>query len=70
MDVKSSKKQIKDAVLQMYDIQTKKINTLIRCVKIEGLCEDWRNVLSCIFLLLKPLCCSSDLMASRRHTFA
>ena len=31
VDVKSSKKQIKDAVQSLYDIQTKKINTLIRC---------------------------------------
>jgi len=33
VDVKASKKQIKDAVSKMYDIQTKKINTLIRCVR-------------------------------------
>ena len=32
VDVKSTKKQIKDAVQTMYDIQTKKINTLIRYV--------------------------------------
>jgi len=30
VDVKASKKQIRNAVQQMYDIQTKKINTLIR----------------------------------------
>mmetsp|Transcript_40658 Transcript_40658/g.115102 ORF Transcript_40658/g.115102 Transcript_40658/m.115102 type:complete len:146 (+) Transcript_40658:65-502(+) len=30
VDVRASKKQIKDAVARMYDIQTKKINTLIR----------------------------------------
>ncbi|GAX83769.1 hypothetical protein CEUSTIGMA_g11194.t1 [Chlamydomonas eustigma] len=30
VDVKASKKQIKEAVSTMYDIQTKKINTLIR----------------------------------------
>jgi len=30
--VQSTKKQIRDAVSTMYDIQTKKINTLIRCV--------------------------------------
>lgn len=32
VDQKSSKKQIKDAVSTLYDIQTKKINTLVRCV--------------------------------------
>ena len=30
VDQKSSKKQIKDAVSTLYDIQTKKINTLVR----------------------------------------
>eukprot|EP00195_Chlamydomonas_chlamydogama_P015271 CAMPEP_0202892964 /NCGR_PEP_ID=MMETSP1392-20130828/2621_1 /ASSEMBLY_ACC=CAM_ASM_000868 /TAXON_ID=225041 /ORGANISM="Chlamydomonas chlamydogama, Strain SAG 11-48b" /LENGTH=147 /DNA_ID=CAMNT_0049577115 /DNA_START=52 /DNA_END=495 /DNA_ORIENTATION=- len=30
VDLKASKKQIKDAVSRMYDIQTKKVNTLIR----------------------------------------
>jgi len=30
VDVRSNKKQIKDAVARLYDIQTKKINTLIR----------------------------------------
>ena len=30
VDLKSNKKQIKEAVQRMYDIQTKKINTLIR----------------------------------------
>lgn len=30
MDTKSTKKQIKEAVSTLYDIQTKKINTLIR----------------------------------------
>lgn len=30
VDVRASKKKIKDAVQRMYDIQTKKINTLIR----------------------------------------
>lgn len=29
-DVRANKKQIKDAVAKLYDIQTKKINTLIR----------------------------------------
>lgn len=30
VDVRSNKKQIKDAVRRLYDIQTQKINTLIR----------------------------------------
>ena len=30
VDVRATKKQIKDAVARLYDIQTKKINTLIR----------------------------------------
>lgn len=30
VDIKADKKKIKDAVKKMYDIQTKKINTLIR----------------------------------------
>ena len=30
MDVRASKSQIKDAVKRMYDIQTKRINTLVR----------------------------------------
>ena len=32
MDVRSTKRQIKAAVAKLYDIQTTKINTLIRCV--------------------------------------
>ncbi len=31
VDTRSNKRQIKDAVQRLYDIQTKKINTLIRC---------------------------------------
>ena len=30
MDVRSTKRQVKDAVNKLYDIHTKKINTLIR----------------------------------------
>lgn len=30
-DLRATKKQIKNAVLRLYDIQTKRINTLIRC---------------------------------------
>lgn len=30
VDVKANKKQIKDAVSRMYDIQAKKVNTLVR----------------------------------------
>ena len=31
VDVRANKKQIKEAVGRLYDIQTQKINTLIRC---------------------------------------
>ena len=31
VDIRADKKKIKDAVKKMYDIQTKKVNTLIRC---------------------------------------
>ena len=34
VDVRSNKKQIKDAVGRLYDIQTQKINTLIRYVRV------------------------------------
>ena len=30
VDIRANKKKIKDAVKKMYDIQTKKVNTLIR----------------------------------------
>lgn len=30
VDIRANKKNIKDAVKKMYDIQTKKVNTLIR----------------------------------------
>jgi hypothetical protein len=31
-DLKANKRQIKDAVKKLYDVQTAKVNTLIRCV--------------------------------------
>ena len=31
-DLKANKRQIKDAVKKLYDVQAAKINTLIRCV--------------------------------------
>lgn len=34
VDVRADKKKIEDAVKKMYDIQTKKVSTLIRCVLI------------------------------------
>jgi large subunit ribosomal protein L23Ae len=34
VDVRADKKKIKDAVKKMYDIQTKKVNTLIRYVSL------------------------------------
>ncbi len=46
MDVRSNKKQIKDAVARLYDIQTRKINTLIRCARQLALAatrEVWRE---------------------------
>ena len=37
VDIRADKKKIKDAVKKMYDIQTKKVNTLIRyaCMNLE-----------------------------------
>lgn len=32
VDIKSNKRQIKDAVKKLYDVQTAKVNTLIRSV--------------------------------------
>jgi len=32
VDVRATKRQVKDAVKRMYDIQCAKVNTLIRCV--------------------------------------
>ena len=32
VDVRSNKRQIKDAVKKLYDVQAAQINTLIRCV--------------------------------------
>lgn len=37
VDIKSNKRQIKDAVKKLYDVQALKINTLIRCVPL------WRH---------------------------
>ena len=39
VDVRSNKRQIKEAVARLYDIQTQKINTLIRYVKRPSLIE-------------------------------
>lgn len=36
VDVRANKKQIKEAVGRLYDIQTQKINTLIRCAIVKG----------------------------------
>jgi len=36
VDVRANKKQIKEAVGRLYDIQTQKINTLIRCVVVKN----------------------------------
>jgi large subunit ribosomal protein L23Ae len=32
VDLRSNKRQIKDAVKKLYDVQAAKVNTLIRCV--------------------------------------
>lgn len=32
VDIKANKRQIKDAVKKLYDVQAAKVNTLIRCV--------------------------------------
>ena len=37
VDTRASKRQIKDSVHRLYDIQTKKVNTLIRCVAHDSL---------------------------------
>ena len=36
VDVRANKRQIKEAVGRLYDIQTQKINTLIRCAAVKG----------------------------------
>jgi large subunit ribosomal protein L23Ae len=33
VDIKSNKRQIKEAVKKLYDVKAEKINTLIRCVR-------------------------------------
>jgi large subunit ribosomal protein L23Ae len=35
VDIKSNKRQIKDAVKKLYDVQAAKINTLIRFVSVQ-----------------------------------
>jgi len=32
VDIKANKRQIKDAIKKLYDVDTVKVNTLIRCV--------------------------------------
>lgn len=39
VDIKSNKRQIKDAVKKLYDVQAAKINTLIRCVLHLNFCQ-------------------------------
>ena len=43
VDVKANKRQIKEALKKLYDVETVKINTLIRWV---GLCLDGARMLS------------------------
>jgi large subunit ribosomal protein L23Ae len=36
VDLRANKRQIKDAVKKLYDVQAVKINTLIRCAEVSG----------------------------------
>ena len=63
VDQKASKKQIKDAVSTLYDIQTKKINTLVRCVGLlwpaysRQMLEAVSRSLSLVIALVHEPCC-------------
>ena len=41
VDIRSNKRQIKDAVKKLYDVQAAKVNTLIRCVFLLLCCDVW-----------------------------
>jgi large subunit ribosomal protein L23Ae len=41
VDIRSNKRQIKDAVKKLYDVQAAKVNTLIRCVFLPLCCDVW-----------------------------
>ena len=55
VDVKANKRQIKEALKKLYDVDTVKINTLIR--------YDWKTgAVECL------LTCMTDQMEPRRHS--
>lgn len=41
VDIKANKRQIKTALKKLYDIDAKKVNTLIRCVPASSNCSLW-----------------------------
>jgi large subunit ribosomal protein L23Ae len=56
VDVRADKKKIKDAVKKMYDIQTKKVNTLIRYVCSTFLWRRFWTYSWSLFFLAVPFC--------------
>lgn len=73
VDVRANKKQIKEAVARLYDIQTQKINTLIRSVTallpneysklkslvraVTGGLKVWLDLCMPMFIVIKLYCC-------------
>lgn len=57
VDIKANKRQIKDAVKKLWDVQAARVNTLIRLVR--------RDVLN--KMLMQRRCCI-DLTERRKHT--
>ena len=64
VDVRANKKQIKEAVGRLYDIQTQKINTLIRCAAVK------RQYKAYFYMQLMEaicvLCCGTYLCSASR----
>ena len=62
VDVRANKKQIKEAVGRLYDIQTQKINTLIRCVVVKNQCKAclWMQLMgaTCVLYFAMMLTCA------------
>ena len=57
VDVRSNKRQIKEAVARLYDIQTQKINTLIRYDKSKGVqAQNWAGELGRVLNLEAAAC--------------
>lgn len=52
VDIKANKRQIKDAIKKLYDVDTVKVNTLIRCVGRNSF-PTWDG--GCLFFLLQKL---------------